>query len=146
MAQAGRNDDGKDGAAPSAAAQKGVESWEWVVAVAGGMFVLAVIGYLGWYSIAHDDAPPDLDARVLSVAPTANGQFAVKLEARNRGYSTAAAVRLEGELRRNGEVIERSETEIQYVPLQSRQQVTLLFSTDPRTHDLVLRFKGYSRP
>lgn len=146
MARARANNGDRDGEAGSPSAQTGAAAWEWAVAGAGGLFVLMIIGYLAWYSISHERSPPDLHAEVLSVARTASGQFAVAVEARNRGYDTAAAVTLEGELRRDGQVIERSRTEIQYVPLQSRQEATLLFSSDPEHHDLVLRFKGYSKP
>lgn len=122
-----------------------VARWEWLVAGLGALFVLAVLGYLAWYRLAHPETPPKLVAEVASVTEDAGFHY-VEVTARNDGFSTAAGVLLLGELVQDGRPVEESEAEIDYLPGHSRRRVTLIFARDPAAHGLVLRFKGYARP
>ena len=58
----------------------------------------------------------------------------------------AAALRVEGELRAGGTVVERSETEFQYVPGRSSREAGLLFQADPRRHTLQLHARSFQHP
>src|SRR3954453_1797959 len=81
--------------------------WEWVVAAIGALLIAGIIGYLAYFGWTQDKTPPTIEASVTQVYPTPGG-YAVRIRATNGGGSTAAAVRIAGDLRRNGEVVETS--------------------------------------
>ena len=70
----------------------------------------------------------------------------MRLEVTNETRATAADVRVEGELRRGAEVVERSETEFAYLPGESVREGGLFFRQDPRTLQLVVSPRSYQKP
>lgn len=90
-------------------------------------------------------APPALRVETTAIAPAPEG-FLVALKIRNEGGSTAASVHVGGELVDDGQVIEQSETVLDYVPENSQREAFLLFSRDPQAFSLRLRVKGMTEP
>lgn len=118
--------------------------WEWVVAALGAVLVLASVAYL--LLQAREEASPPLPrVQVVDVVPQ-GGQFLVRLRIRNAGRQTAAALRLEGELRRGDVVLERSEADLDYLPGESSREAGLFFEHDPRQGQLAIRPRSYRTP
>lgn len=119
---------------------------EWLCAAIGAAMTLGTIGFLSYEGFSEPDgAVPRLAVAVDSVASQPSG-YLVGFTARNDGEATAAAVRVVGELRRGGEVVQTSEVTLDYVPEASERAGGLIFSLDPADHTLDLRATGYARP
>ena|SRR5215213_4455801 len=133
------------GAADGGNAPRGVTSpWEWVVGVLGALCVAGTIAFMGYEAVARERTPPDLVVQVESVSRTTGG-WLVEVRARNRGTTTAAQVKVEGELRGGGEP-ETREVTIDYVPGRSERTAGMIFTRDPRRGTLELRARGYDMP
>ena len=117
---------------------------EWIAAGIGVALVLASITVL-IHSAATLRGSPQLSVRAASTEP-AGRQYLVTIEVGNQGGSTAADARIEAELRRGAEIVERSETTIDFVPPKSKRRAGLFFLNDPRAHELTLRASGYREP
>ena len=119
---------------------------EWIAAALGALIALSLLGVLGWEAAAGTNGgPPELTVRALRAVPAAHG-FVVEVEVRNRADPTAAAVGIEGVLKRGYADVETSRATIDYVPGRGRRRVGLLFTRDPAVHRLELRATGYQEP
>jgi uncharacterized protein (TIGR02588 family) len=96
-------------------------------------------------AIAGDSSPPDVSVKIQSVLPTQNG-FRVEFRVVNAGGGAAKGLNVAGELRVGDDVVETSETTIDYVPSHSERQGGLFFTLDPHLYDLQLRAEGYETP
>ena len=119
--------------------------WMWGIALLGLALVLGSIVFMLYEAAAGDSSPPDVTLRVDSILPTRNG-FLVEFRTINEGGSTAEGLTVEGELRNGTEVMETSNTTIEYVPSHSERKGGLFFVSDPRQYKLQLRAKGYEKP
>jgi uncharacterized protein (TIGR02588 family) len=117
---------------------------EWLVAGIGLALLLGSVGYL-LYDGNGRSQPPAPILRMLSIEP-GQGRFLVRVEAVNESRATAAALRVEGTLKRGGEVVERSELEFDYLPGRSRREGGLFFTADPRGLQLELAARSYRAP
>ena len=70
----------------------------------------------------------------------------MRVRVHNRSQTTAADLRVSGELRRGDEVVERSETEFSYLASESSHEGGLFFTHDPRTLKLELSAESYQVP
>ena len=118
---------------------------EWVAAALGMLLVGGTMGYLAWTGWHSEESPPDIALTVGDVQSLQSG-YVVTLRARNNGGSTAADVKVEGELRRGGTVAETSEVTFRYLPQRSTREGGMFFRNDPRAYELVLTAKGYEKP
>lgn len=80
---------------------------ELLVGALGGLLVLAALLFLGYQAVAVRDAGPELHAAVERVTTDRSGQHVVHFSVANDGGVTAEAVRVVGELRRDGELVEQ---------------------------------------
>jgi uncharacterized protein (TIGR02588 family) len=120
--------------------------WMWGIALFGLVLVLGSIGFMLYKAVAGDSSPPNVMVHVDSIIPTKSG-YLVKFRVVNEGGSTAEGLTVEGSLLRNGtEVVENSNTTIEYVPSHSTREGGLFFTSDPRQYELRLRAKGYEKP
>ena len=119
--------------------------WEWVLAGLGLLLLVASVGYLLYYQWSSSDAPPDPAIEVIAVDPQ-QGRFLVRVRVRNRSHTTAADLRVTGELRQGDAVVERSETEFPYLAAESSHEGGLFFTHDPRTLRLELGVESYQVP
>lgn len=120
-------------------------AWEWLVAAIGLALLLASLGYLVYDALADDGAAPAPAVRIQAIEPR-DGRFLVRVQVANQSRAAAADLRVEGELRRGADVVERSETEFPYLPGQSVREGGLFFRQDPRTLELVLSARSYQKP
>lgn len=128
---------GRDDRAPSL--------WEWVLASVGLVLLVASVGYLLFYQWTSRDEPPDPAIEVVAIHQQ-QGRFLVRVRVHNRSHTTAADLRVSGELRRGEEVVERSETEFPYLASESSHEGGLFFTHDPRTLRLELSAESYQVP
>ena len=119
--------------------------WEASTGILGGLLVVSVIGFFFWQAFTTPSQPPSLQVTVVDVAPAEAGHR-VHLLVRNSGGSTASGVVVEGTLLQDGQTVEKSQATIDYVPLESTAEATLLFSKEPDRYELRLRPVAYSEP
>jgi uncharacterized protein (TIGR02588 family) len=118
---------------------------EWVVAAIGAVLVAGVIGWLVWLATMRDETPPDVRVVEDGVVALQDG-WLVKFRAANAGAQAAAELLIEGELVGPEGAIETSEATVDYLPPGSERAGGLIFSRDPRRHEVRLRAKGYVDP
>jgi uncharacterized protein (TIGR02588 family) len=119
--------------------------WEGVAAAVSTLLVLGVVGYLLYDAVARPHTPPALTVQADTVLK-AGGLWLVEFSAENRGHNTAAAVKIEGELKQGEQTVEASEAVLDYVPGESVRRGGLFFRADPRAYRLELRALGYQEP
>lgn len=119
--------------------------WMWGIAVLGLLLVAASISFMLYEAIAGDSTHADITVQVDATVPTRNG-YLVKFRAVNVGGSTVEGLTIEGVLRNGSEVLETSDTVLEWVPAHSEREGGLFFSADPRQYQLQLRAKGYENP
>jgi uncharacterized protein (TIGR02588 family) len=119
--------------------------WMWGIGLLGLILVLGSIGFALYEAVAGDSSPPDVTVQVVEILPAQNG-FLVEFRAINEGGTTAAGLTVEGELRDGTEVVEASDTTVEYIPSHSEREGGLFFTLDPRQYELQLRAKGYETP
>lgn len=119
--------------------------WMWGIGLLGLVLVLGSISFALYEAIAGDSSPPDVTVQVESITPAENG-FLVEFRVVNEGGRTAAGLTVEGELRNGADIVETSDTTMEYVPSHSERTGGLFFTQDPREYELQLRAVGYETP
>jgi uncharacterized protein (TIGR02588 family) len=123
----------------------GTSPWEWGV---GGISTLLVAGMIG-FMLYEGVAKPSTPAAIVVEAgrpERAGGGWRVEVTARNGGRSTAADLRVTGELMAGDSTVESSEATIDYVPAGSGRRAVLWFSRDPARYRLEVRPTGHDEP
>jgi len=126
-------------------AKRPVPATEWVVAALGALLVAGTIGYLVWHATGRDEGPADVRVVAEEVVALQDG-WLVRFRAANAGAQAAAELLVHGELVGPEGVLETAEASIDYLPPRSAREGGLIFSRDPRRHELRLRAKGFVRP
>jgi uncharacterized protein (TIGR02588 family) len=119
--------------------------WMWAIGLLGALLVFGSIGFALYEAAAGDSSPPNVKVEVQSITPVQNG-YLVEFRAINEGGRTAAGLTIEGELRNGTEIVESSDTTLDYLPSHSERSGGLFFTADPQEHQLQLRAKGYEMP
>ena len=118
---------------------------EWIVAIISTILVLTILGYTTYEGLTRGDSAPLLHVQVDSVVQTGE-VYVVAFSVGNEGDATAAGVQVEGILRDDDAVVERSDARFDFVPAGAVRSGALLFTRDPRRHALRVRPVGYERP
>jgi uncharacterized protein (TIGR02588 family) len=120
--------------------------WEHAAGVAGATIVVATLAFMAYEALTTPTgAVPQLAVRVDTVVSYSNSHV-VEFRAMNAGDATASDVQIEGELRADTGVVERSEATIAFVPAQSWRRGGLVFKGDPSIYRLQVRVVGFDRP
>jgi uncharacterized protein (TIGR02588 family) len=120
--------------------------WEWVAAAIGGALVVAVVAFMAYEAATLSPHPtPRLAIRIDTVVADPSG-YIVEFRAINSGDATATSVLVQGELRSDTGLVERSEGTVDFVPARSWRRGGLVFARDPRTHRMEVRPVGFDRP
>lgn len=119
--------------------------WEWVVAAIGLLLVVGSIGFMVYEGIWGDHSPPAVRIQLDSIAATENG-YLVRFRATNSGGSTAEGLTIEGQLSKDDQNVETTETTLDYLPSHSVRKGGLFFTRDPRQFELSIRALGYEEP
>jgi uncharacterized protein (TIGR02588 family) len=117
---------------------------EWIASGLGLVFVIGSASAILYYA-ADQDLPPRLRAEAMHIASVPSG-FLVQVAVHNDGGAAAAAVTVEGSLQRDGKTIDEATTTFDYVPAHSTANGGLVFSHDPRRHQLELEANAYMDP
>ncbi len=132
-------------ASPQPRQEEPPSAWEWLAAGVGLLLLLASLGYLLYDAAAGNGQSPAPVVRVTGIEAQ-GGHYLVRLQVVNATRATATGLRVEGELRRGAQVLERSETEFAYLPGRSAREAGLFFRQDPRSLELVLTARSYQQP
>ena len=119
--------------------------WMWSIGFLGLVLVLGSIGFALYEAVWGDSSPPDVTVEIDRIVPAQNG-FLVEFRLINEGGRTAAGLTVEGMLRNGTEILETSNTTVEYLPSHSERAGGLFFTLDPRAYDLQLRATGYETP
>ena len=119
--------------------------WMWGIGLLGLLLVLGSIGFALYEAAIGDSSLPNVTVEVEEIVRLENG-FLVEFRVVNQGGTTAAGLTVEGELRNGTEIVETSDTTIEYVPSRSERSGGLFFTRDPGQYELELRAKGYEMP
>jgi uncharacterized protein (TIGR02588 family) len=122
-----------------------IPSLEWIIGAIGFVMIAGVLGILLYTGMSDDHPLPDVKLSVDGISRVRNG-YVVRVTATNEGGLTAEGVILEGELRNGTDLIERSQTEIAFLPSRSKKRAGLFFSRDPNQFELKVRPHGYEEP
>lgn len=125
--------------------QQGNPLLEWIASGIGLVLAVGGIGFLLWNGITADETPPAIEVQAERVLERRSG-YTVEIRAINSSPRTAETVVVAGELKRDGQTVETSQTTFQFVPGHSEERGGLYFSRDPRDLQLELRPKGYVKP
>ncbi|MET0402518.1 MAG: hypothetical protein ABW123_08945 [Cystobacter sp.] len=118
---------------------------EWLVFAVSGLLVTAVVGYLAVDAWTREETPPDLVVTV-GTPLAGSGHWRVPITVENRGEETAEEVRVGVDLRQGGQVRERAELTLAYVPRHSRREGWVTFHHQPTRSELEARPLGYAKP
>jgi uncharacterized protein (TIGR02588 family) len=118
--------------------------WERVAGAVGAVVVASAIGYMVWYGLLRPSGPPVVTVHLVSISSTEAG-YLVRFRASNVGHSTAAEVRVIGQIT-SPKLNEQSLAVIDYIPQQSQREGGLYFTLDPSHNPLTLRAEGYADP
>lgn len=126
--------------------QSGPPVLEWVSAAVGAVLAIGILVFIAIEALDSSASRPPL----LEVRPTGvfqgSGLYVVEVTVANRTGQTAAAVEIQGELMQGGSSVETSNATLSYVPGHSERNAGLIFSRDPRAHQLQVRATGYEQP
>lgn len=117
---------------------------EWTVFGISLVLIVGVVILLVHEHFAGGDRPPSIAAHAGEAVATAGG-YAVPIDVRNDGDTTAEDVHVEGELTWAGG-IERGEAVLSFIPYRSQRRAWIAFSHDPRNGKLQVRVRGYREP
>ena len=119
---------------------------EWISAGVGLVITSALLAMLIVETVQERDGVPPL----LEVEPTqltkSGRLYVLEFNVTNGSSATGASVAVEGALMAGSSQVERSSATLAYVPGKSSQRGGLIFTQDPRRHQLELRVTGYERP
>ena len=105
-----QQDQGAGGHAPT------TSPWEHAVAALGVVVVVAAVGFMLYQALSERGKPvPRVTIQVDTVAPYSAGHV-VQIIARNEGGATATNVLIEGALRADTGLVEKSQTTVDFVP------------------------------
>jgi uncharacterized protein (TIGR02588 family) len=121
-------------------------SWvEWTTGIVSLLLVLALLGWIGREALVKDSSAPELKIEITGMSRS--GEFhRVEFELVNDAPSTAAAVKVVGELRGSNGEVEISDVTFDYAPAESRTRGGILFRGDPQAGTLSIRPAGYTEP
>lgn len=123
------------------------KNWlEWAVFAIGLALVLFTLGYLAYDAATLGDAPPSMEVRTGAPLERTHN-FVVPVTVINHGDQTAEGVVIEVVLEAGGEVKERAEFDIAFLPRRSTREGWVAFQTNPRTAESIrARALGYEKP
>lgn len=118
---------------------------EWIIAAIGLILVVTVLGTTLYRAVTEESTPPILEISVDSIVPIGNN-WLVKFRVKNTGKQTAAALTIEGTLKRGTESVEISTATLAYMPANSQREGGLFFTKNPSEFELKIRASGYEKP
>ncbi len=125
--------------------QAAADKMEWTIAVLGMALIAVALGVILYRAITQESKPVDLTVSVESIQRSEQG-YRVDFNVNNSGSKTAAAVVIEGELRKDGQSVEKSNATLAYAPANSTRRGGIYFMNDPGLYDMTIRAAGFEKP
>jgi uncharacterized protein (TIGR02588 family) len=121
-------------------------SAEGVTLAIASLIVALLVGLILfiWATQSHED--PIVQVNRQGDIHTEQGFYYVPFAVKNVGGGTAESVEIVAELRRNGEVEEEGQMQIDFLSSQEEQEGVFIFENDPASGDFTLRASGYRLP
>jgi uncharacterized protein (TIGR02588 family) len=143
-----RPQDENAGDAGQGAAGKVAAWWQWAVAGSGALLLGGTIATLVWAHFETPAEPAKVTISLLRIDRVAPDRFLALVAAANAGGQTLAGVKIVGDLRRGGEVVESADFTLDYLPAGASREGGLFFAEDPRSPGLRLDLhpSGYHNP
>jgi uncharacterized protein (TIGR02588 family) len=132
--------------APQDQQEQGRSLAEWISFGIATAFLLAVAGLVFFVWFTAPAGPPVITVIQVGDIREVGAQFYVPFEVNNAGGDTAEAVQVLATLRVNGEVVEQSEQQFDFLSGGETEQGTFVFTHDPREGDLELSIGSYKIP
>lgn len=119
--------------------------WERIAGFIGFILILFMLGYLGWSALSNDDAPPQIEFEIIDIQTVQNNHL-VRVLVHNRGEQVAMSLNIEAHLHIADAEPEQSTTSIDYLPIQSQQEVGFYFTNNPAYGELIFRALNFQLP
>ncbi|MFK3777831.1 TIGR02588 family protein [Agrobacterium sp. NPDC089420] len=118
---------------------------EWLTGAFCTLLVAAMIGWIGYdiHRYQPEKARFEIDVTGVEGQP---GQYRVTFNIRNLSMTTAAQVKVLGDLQQDGAASENADVTFDYVASESKDAGTLFFRNDPRRGTLSINVAGYTEP
>lgn len=118
---------------------------EKMVFVLGLLILSLLVGYLSYQWTTKENKPPSL--KIATSHDPSFESYTFKVETENTGEETAKSVNIKFDLYQEGKVAESAVLEIDYVPIQSKEQGWVSFSKKRKTSDsLAVSSISFLRP
>lgn len=118
---------------------------EWLIGSIGVVLLVACVTFLVYEGINNGEEPGPVVATVIDVF-SAGDSHGVTFEIRNGGTQTLSNLHVEARLFDGKKEIERTSTEIDYLPGRSSQKGGFYFKHDPRGLKVEIQAGGYQKP
>lgn len=118
---------------------------EWIIAGLGMALLLLAFGVILNRAVTDGSKPADLSISVESVERSDQG-YRVDFLVKNGGTQTAAAVVIEGELKKGEVSVEKSNATLAYAPANSTRRGGIYFTNDPDLFEIRIRAMGFEKP
>ncbi|MBC8067821.1 MAG: hypothetical protein IAG13_05755 [Deltaproteobacteria bacterium] len=118
---------------------------ETIAGTLGALLTAGTLAVLVYDGIAGDGGPPAIVVES-GAARVVDDKYVIDITVRNDGDQTAAAVVIEGALRRGDTIVETRELELDYVSPRTVHTGGLVFTHDPALHELELHAKSWTTP
>ena len=129
----------------SALRPQATSAWEWAIAMVGALLVVGTVSYLIYFEASTTLRPPQVTIERQIIKRSGN-KYLVSFTARNQTSATAAGLRIRGELRQDGRIVESSELSFDYLPGFSTRQGYFYFQQDPSVGELQVFAMSYVDP
>ncbi|MDY6802385.1 MAG: TIGR02588 family protein [Cyanobacteriota bacterium] len=111
------------------------------------IFLVAILVFLVLYSWSkQENTPPIITLQIEEEVRREEGQFYVPFTVTNTGGTTAASVRVVGQLLIEGELEEAGEQEINFLSGGEEASGVFIFTRNPEKGILTIRVTGYKLP
>jgi uncharacterized protein (TIGR02588 family) len=126
--------------------KKTKKNWfEWVVFGLGLILVSMTLGYLLYAGATMGHEAPSIEVR-LGTPERRQFNFLVPVTVINHGDETAEGVRVEVVIENGGELKERAELDVAFLPRHATREGWVTFEQNPGAAQLKARVLGYQRP
>jgi uncharacterized protein (TIGR02588 family) len=119
---------------------------EWLTFGLSSLILGTIVGLVIYSWATEGDRPPTLTVRQTDSIRQENGQFYIPFEVVNTGGQTAESVQVIAELRKNNQVEESGDLQIDFLAQDETEKGAFVFQENPRNGELTLRIGSYKVP
>lgn len=122
-----------------ASASRKPSAAEWTTLILSSLIILAIVAGVIWLTVDGDDAPPHIEATpVMAELRQAGDVYSLPIEVTNQGTVAVQEVLVRAEVSGEGASTETAEFTLDVLAGGETREATVVFRTDPATHDLTV--------